>query len=88
MISTDLVRLRVKILALDHASICSSSCVLVWLLLAGVMTSAYLDSKLPEVTACKSAASTTYMAGPMEEACIILAEISRSTEDCPLNSVQ
>jgi len=49
MTSTDLVRLRVRLSALDHASICSSSCVLVWLLLAGIMTyvsSAYLDSKL------------------------------------------
>ena len=91
MISIDLVWLRVRLLALDHASICSSSCVLVWLLLAGIMTyvsSAYLDSKLPGATACKSAASTTYMAGPTEEPCIILAEISRSTEDCPLYSVQ
>ena len=49
MISTNLVRLRVRLLALDHASICSSSCVLVWLSLAAIMTyvlSAYLDSKL------------------------------------------
>jgi len=30
MISTDLVRLRVRLLALDHASICSSSNVLVY----------------------------------------------------------
>ena len=70
MISTDFVRLRVRLLALDHASICSNSNVLVWLLLVGIMrylSSAYLDSKLPGVTACKSAASTTYMAGPMEE---------------------
>ena len=90
-ISTDLVRLRVRLLVLDHASICSSSNVLVWLLLAGIMTyvsSAYLDSKLAGVTACKSVASTTYMAGPMEDPCIILAEISRNVEDCPLYSVQ
>ena len=33
------------------------------------VSSAYLDSKLPGVTACKSAASTTYMAGPMKEPC-------------------
>jgi len=93
MISTDLVRLRLRLrlLALDYASICSSSNVLVWLLLAGIMTyvsSAYLNSKLPGVTACKSAASTTYMAGPMEDPCIILAEISRNAEECPLYSVQ
>ena len=47
-----------------------------------------MDSKLPGVTVCKSAASTTYMAGPMEDPCIILAEISRNAEDCPLYFVQ
>ena len=85
IISTDFARLRVKLLVLDHASMCSSSVVLVWALLAGIITyvsSAYLDSRLPGVTACKSAASTTYIAGLMAEPCIILAEISRSAETC------
>ena len=91
IISTDLARLRVRLLALDHASMCSSSIVMVWALLAGIITyvsSADLDSRLPVVTAFKSAASTTYIAGAMAEPCIILAEISRNAETCPLYSVQ
>jgi len=38
IISTDSARLRVRLLALDHASMCSSSIVLVLALLAGIIT--------------------------------------------------
>jgi hypothetical protein len=49
-------------------------------LLAGIIrqvSSAYFHISLPGVTACKSAAATTYDAGPIAEPCTILEFISR-----------
>ena len=70
MISFVFVRLSFKLLVNAHYSTFCSSAALDWILLAGMIryvSSAYLRIELPEKVVCRSAAFTTYEAGPMAD---------------------
>ena len=70
IISFVLARFNFRLLVNAHCSTFCSSAAHEWLLLAGMMryvSSAYLTMKLEEETVRRSAAVTTYEAGPIAE---------------------
>ena len=91
MISFVFVRLSFKLLVDAHCSTFCTSAFLDWILLAGMIryvSSAYLRMELPEKVVCRSAAFTTYEAGPMADPWMILAFIDCMLELLPPNVVQ
>ena len=58
------------------------------MLLAGIVSSAYLTRWLVDDTVVRSAALTTYDAGPTAEPCTILAVIGSIADIAPLYRVQ
>jgi hypothetical protein len=79
-ISMVLLRFNLRLLALAHDSTFCSSAARELTLLAGIIkyvSSAYLQTSFPDVMGQRSAAVTTYAAGPTAEPWMMLAETSR-----------
>ena len=84
MISVDLEWFSVRLFCSDHFSMFSISAFLVAMLLEGIIRyvlSAYLHNMLPAFTVFRSPVFTTYKAEPIEDPCVMLAEIS-TRSDC------
>ena len=82
-ISTDFLRLRLRLLAQAQVLILLISSVRELMLLAGItrqVSSAYLQNLLPGVTGVRSPALTTYDTGPIAEPWTILDDILSNEE--------
>ena len=91
MMSFVFVQFNFKLLVNAQCSTFCNSAALVWILLVGIIryvSSAYLRTELPRKVLCRSAAFTTYVAGPMADPWIILAFIDCMLVLLPPNVVQ
>jgi len=89
-ISADLDWFSVRLLTSDHTAILLISRSRLSILQAGItryVSSAYLTIMFPGVTACRSAALTTYMTGPIADPWIMLAFTSSRCNVWPLTKL-